>query len=135
MKRPVFLDTSYILALVNTKDRLHPAARKLSEAFFNPVVTTEAVLTEIGNSLCKVQWRSLGAEVIGDLRNDPETEIIPVSSELFSGGLELYTDRTDKEWSLTDCISFVVMKAYKLTEALTSDHHFRQAGFNVLLDK
>jgi uncharacterized protein len=135
MKNPVFLDTSYVLALLNTKDELHLSAKNIAEQILRPIITTEAVLTEIANSLSKIQWRSLAVETIEDFRNDPETEVIPVSSDLFSSALELYANRMDKEWSLTDCISFVVMKVHQLTEALTSDHHFEQAGFKLLLHK
>jgi len=135
MKKTLFLDTSYILALLNTKDELHLAAKNLAEQVLTPLITTEAVLTEIGNSLSKLQWRSLAVETIEDLRKDTETEIIPVSSSLFSSALELYANRIDKEWGITDCISFVVMNSHQLTDALTSDHHFEQAGFKILLHK
>ena len=55
------------------------------------------------------------------------------TSELFERGLALYNARPDKEWSLTDCISFVVMADEGLTDALTGDRHFEQAGFTALL--
>ena len=67
------------------------------------------------------------------LRNDPTVKIVPSSNELFAAGVELYATRSDKEWSLTDCISFVVMEREGLTDALTGDRHFEQAGFKVLL--
>lgn len=65
--------------------------------------------------------------------NDDDVEILSVDSELFSKALKFYSSRIDKEWGLTDCISFVVMKDRKLKDALTSDHHFEQAGFQALL--
>ena len=52
---------------------------------------------------------------------------------MFQRGLRLYEERPDKEWSLTDCLSFVVMKDENLREALTGDQHFEQAGFIALL--
>jgi hypothetical protein len=58
---------------------------------------------------------------------------MPSSNELFAAGVELYATRPDKEWSLTDCISFVVMEREGLTDALTGDRHFEQSGFKVLL--
>ena len=67
------------------------------------------------------------------LRRREDVVLLPSSRELFDRGLQLFSDRPDKEWSLTDCISFVVMGERSLTEALTSDHHFEQAGFTVLL--
>ena len=58
---------------------------------------------------------------------------MPASRRLFTRGLALYKERTDKEWSLTDCISFVIMRDLKLSAALTADRHFEQAGFMALL--
>ena len=55
--------------------------------------------------------------------------LVPASRELLQRGLALYHERPDKEWQLTDCVSFVVMRE----ESLTGDHHFEQAGFNALL--
>ena len=133
MNKPIFLDTSYILALINTKDAFHIKAGTLADEITNPVVTTEAILTEIGNALAKVQWRSLAIDTIKDLRDDPKIEVVQVSSALFSKAFRLYKTRIEKEWGLTDCISFIVMQERKLTEALTTDRHFEQAGFKALL--
>ena len=67
------------------------------------------------------------------LRSEPRMIVVPTTDELFETGLELYLRRPDKEWSLTDCISFVVMERDGLTEALTGDRHLEQAGFVALL--
>ncbi len=133
MISPLFLDTSYILALVNTHDMFHLQALKLSGQVDAPLITTEAILTEIGNALAKPQWRELAIDTLNDLRTDEDVEAISVNQELFSKAFELYSTRMDKEWGMTDCISFIVMKDLKLTEALTTDHHFEQAGFKALL--
>lgn len=58
---------------------------------------------------------------------------MPANVEIFERGVELYHSRLDKQWSLTDCISFVVMSEEGIAEALTGDHHFEQAGFVALL--
>jgi predicted nucleic acid-binding protein len=68
-----------------------------------------------------------------ELRHDPKVMILPSDNQLFQKGVHLYASRPDKEWSLTDCISFVVMTQQRLTEALTGDRHFEQAGFRALL--
>ncbi len=133
MTEALFLDTSYILALVNTRDEFHHQALDLADQIDNRIITTEAILTEIGNALAKQQWRELAIDTLNDLRNDENIEVIPVSSDLFSKALKLYSSRMDKEWGLTDCISFVVMKDCKLMNALTTDHHFEQAGFKAIL--
>lgn len=64
---------------------------------------------------------------------DRRIEVIPHSGELNAGALRLYADRSDKDWSLTDCLSFVVMRRRNVQEALTADHHFEQAGFRPVL--
>lgn len=133
MKKPLFIDTSYILALVNTRDEFHLQAKNVADQVNDKLITTEAVLTEVGNALAKPQWREIAVETLEDMRNDDDVEILSVDSELFSKALKFYSSRIDKEWGLTDCISFVVMKDRKLKDALTSDHHFEQAGFQALL--
>jgi uncharacterized protein len=133
MKPPVFIDTSYILALVNTADEHHHRAATASHQIKSPFLTTEAVLTEIGNTLSRARWRALGYATIQDLRDDPNIEIVSVDAALFGRALALYGERMDKEWGLTDCLSFVVMQERNLTQVLTTDRHFSQAGFANLL--
>jgi uncharacterized protein len=134
VKAPIFIDTGYILALANTADQYHERARATSLVVSPPFLTTEAVLVEIGNALSKASWRRLGIATLDDLRTDPNIEVVPVTTELFQRAVDLYSARPDKEWGLTDCISFVVMQDHKLTHALTTDRDFEQAGFqNALL--
>ena len=78
-------------------------------------------------------FRSTVVELIEALRKDPLVTVVPASQELFDRGLDLYAHRSDKDWSLTDCISCVVMQEYGLVDVLTSDHHFEQMGFRALL--
>ena len=70
---------------------------------------------------------------VDTLRANPRVTIVPFSDVLFDEGIELYRRRPDKGWSLTDCISFVVMTDEGLSESLTADRHFEQAGFVALL--
>ncbi len=72
-------------------------------------------------------------EFIDGLRADPSIRIIPARRSVLESGWELYQKRIDKEWSLTDCISFLVMQKLRLADALTGDRHFEQAGFRMLL--
>ena len=133
MKPPIFIDTGYILALTNTADEHHGRAAAASRQIKPPFLTTEAVLTEIGNALSRARWRALGYATIQDLRVDPNIEVVPVDAALFERALTLYGERTDKEWGLTDCLSFVVMQERNLMQVLTTDRHFGQAGFGNLL--
>ena len=133
MNKLLFLDTSYILALLNTHDEFHYNAQILANQIDSPLITTEVILTEIGNALAKPKWRELAVETLNDLRTDEDVEIISVSTDLFSRAFQFYSTRMDKGWVLIDCISFMVMKDHKITDALTTDHHFEQAGFKALL--
>jgi predicted nucleic acid-binding protein len=96
------------------------------------LITTLAVALEIGNALSGQKYRRVSANLLEALNNDKTIEVLPVGEELYRDGLQLYKDRSDKGWSLTDCISFLVMMDRGLTEALTTDGHFEQAGFRAL---
>ena len=129
---PVFADAFYFLALLNKSDKAHARALQF-EAAGVPLVTTAWVLTEIGDAFCGVENRNLFLKLLHTLYNFPDAKIIPASEELFERGVELFRQRPDKDWPLTDCISFVAMKDVGITEALTGDRHFEQAGFRTLL--
>jgi predicted nucleic acid-binding protein len=131
--KPIFVDTSYYVALVSPGDRHHAWAVHLGHTLKRTILVTEFVLLELGNALCREDDRQLFVRLLPHLRSDPNARIIPASQDLFQHGCDLYFKRPDKDWSLTDCTSFVVMKEYGLTDALTTDHHFEQAGFHVLL--
>jgi len=131
--KPVLADTSYYGALLSPADVMHEAAVGWARALDRPVVVTEFVLLELGNGCRQFRDRALFCEFARELRADPNVAVIPASSELLQAGLDLYRRRLDKQWSLTDCISFVVMERRGLGEALTADRHFEQAGFTALL--
>jgi predicted nucleic acid-binding protein len=132
--KALFADTFYFLALVNRDDLAHEQAVEIAEARLAPVVTTAWVMTELADALCDTpQQRAAFLKVLNRVSSDPDAIIVSPSQKLFDRGIELYAARPDKEWSLTDCISFVVMTEQGLTEALTGDHHFEQAGFVALL--
>lgn len=101
--------------------------------YFASLITTAWVLTELADGMANERSREACAKFIEYLRQDEEMVIIEANAELYWRGFELYRRRPDKEWSLTDCISFVVMGDQQLTEALTGDRHFQQAGFTALL--
>ena len=134
--RPVFLDTSYVIALAAPADRLHPKAKALADRLRRDrlgVLTTRAVLLEIGNALSRLKQREVAARFLVSLERDPQVEIISLSDDLYLRGLDLFRRRADKSWGLVDCISFEVMKTRAVTDSLTADTHFEQAGFRALL--
>jgi uncharacterized protein len=128
-----FADTFYSLAIFNTKDAAHQKAVEFSASHEIALLTTAWVLTELADALADRRHRHAFRKVLDDLRNDRNTIILPPSQRLFEEGIEQYNSRSDKEWSLTDCISFVAMEQHGVEEALTGDHHFEQAGFRALL--
>jgi predicted nucleic acid-binding protein len=129
----IFADAFYWLALVNDKDIAHDRAVQFASSITGSTLTTEWVLAEVCDGLSTVRRR----HHVNGLRllwqSDSKLLIAPADHDGFERGLELYLSRPDKEWSLTGCISFVVMQDHGVTEALTGDHHFTQAGFSALL--
>lgn len=136
MRSEVFLDTAFALALANVNDFLHVRAVSLAdqlEAQATRLITSRPVLLEIGNSLARLRYRPSAARILTSLEADPLVEIVPLTDELYHEALQLYRERSDKEWGLVDCVSFIIMQDRGITEALTPDKHFEQAGFQALL--
>lgn len=134
MVRRVFADTHFYIALLSPKDADHlRALRFLATSDTLEFVTTTSVLGELGNAMCRPRQRVRFSRFLNTLRNDTRTRVIDTGRGLFWRGIDFFCRRLDKEWSLTDCISFTVMADEGITEALTGDHHFEQAGFVSLL--
>ena len=129
----LFADTSFYVAALSARVVNHNRARELGQGFRGRVCTTEYVLLEVATFFCAAANRAVFLELLRSLENDPATKVIPASAELWRRGIDLFAARMDKDWSLTDCISFEVMKEHDIVEALTADHHFEQAGFVALL--
>jgi hypothetical protein len=128
----VFADTFFYLALLRADDPAH--AQALTSVTLNqPIVTTEFILLELGNACARAEDHADFLAHVAGMRASPRIRIIPLDSCLLNRGLERMATRPDKDWSLTDCISFVVMEDEGIKEALTADRHFEQAGFTVLL--
>ena len=127
-----FGDTSYFLALLIPDDVHHADAHRLSQ-HLRSVVTSEYVVVEVGNYLSRRVTRHVYGGFFRVLHSSDRVTVLPASSDLLRIGSELYVARTDKTWSPTDCISFEIMRMQGIKDALTADHHFEQAGFNVLL--
>lgn len=137
-REKVFVDTAAFVGILVSKDQHHRLAIKTMadlRAKKAHLCTTEAVLFELANALSAVEFRERTVSFIDTLRGLASVEIVPTNTELFENALNLYRERPDKEWSLTDCASFVVMKEREINLAFTSDKHFEQAGFIKLLEK
>jgi len=132
----VFLDTSFAIAVTVSTDRYHETALRLARELRSSraiLVTTHAILAEIGDSFSRPPYRAAAIQLLRALQRDPGVLVLPIDSDLFSRGHQLFVDRPDKTWGLTDCISFAVMQQRDIRDALTADQHFEQAGFVALL--
>jgi predicted nucleic acid-binding protein len=129
----IFVDTGFFVALFERSDQLHARAHRWSNAARQKYLVTEFVLLETYNWFSGGRHRSKVSVVQDLISTDSDYEIVPLSSGLLAAGLAIHFKRTDKEWSLTDCISFHVMQERGVASALTHDHHFEQAGFQALL--
>jgi predicted nucleic acid-binding protein len=128
----VFADTSWFIALLNRRDKHHHAALASSRAATS-IVTSGFVLLELGAAFAKPQDRPDFLRVDQMMRTRGDVTLVEVSASLMHAGIGLFKDRPDKDWSLTDCISFVIMQEHGISDALTADAHFQQAGFRALM--
>jgi hypothetical protein len=134
--RKIFLDTVGIIALVNKRDSLHEHAVQINSQLLLEKVTfhiTDYILVEVGNALAKNKM--LAIKTLDNLRNSEDIQSFNMTKEILEEAIGLYKKYADKEWGLTDVSSFVVMKKLKIEEAFTSDIHFKQYGFKILLEK
>ena len=129
----ILADSGYFVALLDPTDGLHGRAIRWSRQLSEPLLVTEYVLVETFSFFSAPRNRFRPHGLLAQLQNDASFEIVSASSDWFQKGVALHRARPDKEWSLTDCISFVVMQSRGVSRALAYDHHFEQAGFEALL--
>ena len=128
----VFADTSFYLALMRSEDSAH--ARAKAEAHAQELVlTTEFIVLELGNACSRASDHRDFLKLLDGMRKSGRVTVVPLDSHLLERGLKRTAERADKDWSLTDCISFVVMEDMGISSALTTDRHFEQAGFRAIL--
>lgn len=134
----LFADACYWIALCHRRDELHETADAAREQLSNAeVVTTDEVLAEVlGFFSGKGSYlRMLAVQIVEGVRNDSRVRVVEQSRASFDGGLALYKGRSDRQYSLVDCVSFELMRQMKIKNALTNDHHFEQEQFVAILRK
>jgi uncharacterized protein len=132
----VFADAAYWIATINPRDNLHQRATDVSAQLGNCIiVTSEMVLVEVLNALASYgpHLRQAAERMVRMIMDDATTDVVPQTRNLFQNALVIYSDHPDKEWSLTDCASFVIIDQKNITDVLTSDRHFEQTGYRALL--
>ena len=133
--KPLFVDTGYWIALFSNRDALHAKALELRARVSHErrqMVTTSAILVETVDGFAERERRH-AAEFRSLIEASRRIEVVHVDEALLRRGWDLFEARDDKQWSLTDCISFQAMRERDLNQALAHDHHFVQAGFSALL--
>jgi predicted nucleic acid-binding protein len=128
----VFVDTYALIAWINPRDDAHATVAAYLDGFAGRLLTTEWVLMELADALSSPQARSTVIGFLNAIRDDPLFEIVGYAPDVYQAGFRLFASRQDKAWSLTDCISFEVMTAHEVSDALTADRHFEQAGFRAI---
>jgi len=135
-QRLLLLDTSFVLALENRDDPFHERAKSLAANLAQDeslLLLHWGILLEIGDGYARVERREKGCGLLDKFRKEEGFWIVPLTDDLLQDAIALYSERRDKNWGLTDCVSFVLMRREGIVEALTADVHFRQAGFEALL--
>ncbi|MGC1276075.1 MAG: PIN domain-containing protein [Planctomycetaceae bacterium] len=132
----VFLDTSGLLAVVNDRDRLHDEAERQwleMRRDRRRLLTTSRVVIECGDGLSRLRQRPIAVALRKALLAAGDVEVVDVTRDDEARAWDLFEQRPDKEWGVTDCVSFVAMQDRGITDAFTADRHFEQAGFRPLL--
>jgi len=132
----VLLDTAALIALSNRTDNWHREAVRIRQVLSQQgqkLVTSEWILTEFLNGFSKPPLRQIAIQVLDRIRSSRVVQIVSSSSALWWRGQEIYRQYADKEWSLVDCISIVICSEFNVSDIFTTDHHFEQAGFNILM--
>ncbi|NET45127.1 MAG: PIN domain-containing protein [Okeania sp. SIO2B3] len=135
MKEVYFLDTSYILALEIKNEDAHQQVLQNWNflAKSQPLlVTTTYIFDKVVTFFNSINLHYKAVEVGNQLLESPDIELINIDKSLFNQGWQYFQKHQDKSYSLTDCLSFIIMKQRKIVTALTLDNHFLQAGFEVL---
>ncbi|MBF0399065.1 MAG: type II toxin-antitoxin system VapC family toxin [Desulfobacterales bacterium] len=136
--KPIFVDTSALIAIGNKRDFFHEQAVKIKDDFRRSnrsFVITSAVILEFGNAFCPVNLKSSAIKIIESIMQSKKWKNINVDEKIINKAFEFYKQMKDKEWGLVDCSSIVVAKEMGIREIFTTDHHFEQAGFTILLQK
>jgi uncharacterized protein len=135
----LFIDAFYLTARTHPHDHWHDRVNQIAKSLPSNVryVTTYEVLTEYLSAMAGqgAKYRHVATQTVRTLLEDPDVRVFPQSPDLFHRGLQRYESRSDKGYSLVDCISMVVMEQQGMTEVLTNDHHFEQEGFVILIRK
>ena len=129
----IFLDTSGLLCLFDVSDTRHQSAKSHFDVDVTKVATNYVIAEFVALTHARRMPRAVALEFVVALHSSSEVNVIHVSEQVHQSALRLLQSRLDKNWSLCDAVSFEVMRTHSIADALTTDHHFEQAGFKALL--
>jgi len=136
MTEAVFVDSFAWIAAINKSDNYHEISLKTIETLLKKglkLVTSNYVIVETINALSKAEFRKAVIEFVDKLEMSPSVEIIKITDEMYNNAWALYQQRMDKDWGITDCTSFEVMRMFNIKKAFTNDKHFEQAGYSLVV--
>lgn len=133
---PIFIDTVALIALGNQRDDLHEPARKIQKQLaIIPVqwVTTNLIIAEFCNAFSAIKLRHIAILTVDGILKSQRWQYVHVNEEMMQQSYHLYKEMIDKNWGLVDCSSMIIANRMQIKEIFTADHHFKQAGFEILL--
>lgn len=125
--KPIFVDTSALIAIGNMRDSFHSQAVEVRDElkqFGRIFITTNAILLEFGNAFSQVNLRPTAVKMIEAVRSSSKWKCVSTDETLVERGFQKFKQINDKEWGLVDCISMIVSKDNEITEIFTTDHQF-----------
>ena len=134
--KSIFVDTSALIALGNKRDTFHLSAVKIRDELKQQqihFVTTSAILLEFGNAFSPISLKSTAITIIEAIKISKKWTYITIDELIFNQAFALYKQVQDKEWGLVDCTSIIIARQMKISQIFSTDHHFEQAGFSILL--
>lgn len=135
--KSIFVDTSALIALGNKRDSFHQQALEIRNQLKSQnrnFITTNAVFLEFGNAFSRIYLKPVAISVIKAIEMSPKWESVLIDELIFKRAFTLYQKMNDKEWGLVYCSSIIVAKEREITEVFSTDRHFKQAGFTILLE-
>jgi uncharacterized protein len=132
----IFVDTAALIALDNKQDAFHPLALKTQQELVKTqtqFISSNFVIAEFCNAFSRLKFRSTAVQMVNSIYQSKAWTIIAINEELMSKSFALFSKMQDKEWGLVDCSSMIIAKQQQLDTIFTTDKHFEQAGFKILL--
>jgi len=136
MTKHIFVDTSALIAIGNKRDAFHVQALGVNDELSRSnltFVTTSAILLEFGNAFSSVHLKPFAIKLIDAVMQSKKWSSIVVDENIINRSFELFRQMSDKEWGFVDCTSIQVARDMEIKDIFSTDHHFEQAGFNILL--